>query len=149
VSALDVEQVQATLGDILAKVGSGVRFLALACALAASLVLLGALSTSRYQRTREAALLRTLGARRRQVTGVLLTEYAALGTVSAASGLLLAAGAASWIVGTTMDLSHRLDVGVLLQVWLGVTGLTVAMGFLMSLPVLRRPPLPVLREIAE
>jgi putative ABC transport system permease protein len=149
VSALDVDQLQATLGSILGKVGSGVRFLALACALAGSLVLLGALSTSRYQRTREAALLRTLGARRRQVTGVLLTEYAALGTVSALAGLLLSAGAASWIVRATMDLSYDVDFAVLAQVWVGITALTVAMGFLMSLPVLRRPPLPVLREISE
>jgi putative ABC transport system permease protein len=149
VSALDVEQIQATLGAILGKVDAGIRFLALACALAGALVLLGALSTSRYQRTREAALLRTLGARRRQVTGVLLTEYAALGTVAALAGLLLSAGAASWIVRATMDLRYQLDVGTLLQVWLGVTALTVGTGFLTSLPVLRRPPLPVLREIAE
>ena len=149
VSALDVDQVQATLASILGKVGNGVRLLALACALAGTLVLVGALSTSRYQRTREAALLRTLGARRRQVTGVLLTEYAALGTVSALAGLLLAGGAASWIVGTTLDLTFSLDVRSLVIVWAGVTTLTVGMGFLMSLPVLRRPPLPVLREIAE
>jgi putative ABC transport system permease protein len=149
VSALDVEQVQATIASILGKVGSGIRFLALACAVAGTFVLVGALSTSRYQRTREAALLRTLGARRRQVTGVLLTEYAALGTVSALAGLLLAGGAAAWVVGATMELPFSLDVGSLLMVWLGVTALTVGMGFLMSLPVLRRPPLPVLREIAE
>jgi putative ABC transport system permease protein len=149
VSALDVEQVQATIAQVLGKVGSGIRFLALACAAAGTFVLVGALSTSRYQRTREAALLRTLGARRRQVTGVLLTEYAALGTVSALAGLLLAGGAAAWVVGATMELPFSLDVGSLLIVWLGVTALTVGMGFLMSLPVLRRPPLPVLREIAE
>jgi putative ABC transport system permease protein len=149
VSALDVDQVQATLASILGKVGSGVRLLAIACALAGTLVLVGALSTSRYQRTREAALLRTLGARRRQVTGVLLTEYAMLGTVSALAGLLLAGAAAAWIVGATLDLRFTLDVRSLAAVWAGVTLLTVGMGFLMSLPVLRRPPLPVLREIAE
>jgi putative ABC transport system permease protein len=149
VSALDVDQVQATIASILGKIGSGVRLLALACALAGTLVLVGALSTSRYQRTREAALLRTLGARRRQVTGVLLTEYAALGTVSALAGLLLAGGAAAWIVGATLDLGFTLHLPSLAAVWAGVTALTVGMGFLMSLPVLRRPPLPVLREIAE
>jgi putative ABC transport system permease protein len=149
VSALDVDQVQATLASILGKVGSGVRLLALACALAGTLVLVGALSTSRYQRTREAALLRTLGARRGQVTGVLLTEYAALGTVAALAGLILAGAASAWIVAATLELGFSLDVGALIAVWLGVTALTVAMGFLMSLPVLRRPPLPVLREIAE
>jgi putative ABC transport system permease protein len=112
-------------------------------------VLLGALSTSRHQRTREAALLRTLGARRRQVTGVLLAEYAALGTVAALAGLLLASGASAWIVESTLGLGFVLQPGSLLGVWLGVSALTVGVGFLMSLPVLRRPPLPVLREVAE
>jgi putative ABC transport system permease protein len=149
VSSLDVDQVQETLASILGKVSTGVRFLALASALAGGLVLLGALSTSRHQRTREAALLRTLGARRRQVTGVLLAEYTALGTVAALAGLLLAGAAAAWIVEATLGLGFTLQPASLIGVWLGVSALSVGMGFLMSLPVLRRPPLPVLREVAE
>jgi putative ABC transport system permease protein len=149
VSSLDVDQVQETLASILGKVSAGVRFLAAACALAGSLVLLGALSTSRHQRTREAALLRTLGARRRQVSGVLLAEYAALGTVAALAGLLLASGAAAWIVESTLGLRFALQPSSLLGVWLGVSAITVGMGFVLSLPVLRRPPLPVLREFTE
>jgi putative ABC transport system permease protein len=149
VSSLDVDQVQETLASILGKVSAGVRLLALACALAGSLVLLGALSTSRHQRTRESALLRTLGARRGQVTGVLLAEYAALGTVAALAGLMLAGGAAAWIVEATLGLGFDLQPASLFGVWLGVSALTVGVGFLTSLPVLRRPPLPVLREVAE
>jgi len=149
VSALDVDQVQATLSTILGTVGSGVRFLALALALAGTLVLIGALSTSRHQRTREAALLRTLGAKRRQVTGVLLTEYAALGTVAALAGLLLAGTAAAWISSATLGLGFTLDLGSLAVVWLGVTSITVGMGFLLSRPALRLPPLAVLREVSE
>jgi putative ABC transport system permease protein len=149
VSSLDVDQVQETLASILGKVSTGVRFLALACALAGALVLLGALSTSRHQRTREAALLRTLGARRRQVTGVLLAEYTALGTVAALAGLLLAGAAAAWIVEATLGLGFTLQPASLIAVWVGVSALTVGVGFLTSLPVLRRPPLPVLREVAE
>jgi putative ABC transport system permease protein len=80
---------------------------------------------------------------------VLLTEYAALGTVAALAGLVLAAAASAGVVAGTLDLRFSLDVPALLGVWAGVTGLTVGMGFLMSLPVLRRPPLAVLREIAE
>ena len=149
VSVLDVERVQEALGAILGKVDRAVRFLAGACALAGLLVLVGALSTSRYQRVREGALLRTLGAQRRHVAGMLLTEYAALGTVATLAGLLLAVGASAWVVAETLDLDYAVDLPSLLQVWMGVTALTVGMGGLASRPVLRRPPLQVLRETAE
>src|SRR5690606_31144283 len=131
---------QETLGRILGQVGAGVRFLALACALAGGLVLVGALSTSRHQRTREAALLRTLGARRGQVRGVLLTEYVALGTVSALAGLVLAAGAAAWITTAVLELDYTPDPASLATVWVVVTALTVGAGVLLSRPAITRPP---------
>ena len=58
------------------------------------MVLIGALATSRFQRVREAALLKTLGATRRQVIRIMVTEYAALGLLAAvvATGLATLGG---------------------------------------------------------
>lgn len=148
-SALDVTRVQEAVEGILGKVDQAVRFLALFSALAGLLVLAGSLATSRYQRMREGALLKTLGARRAQVGWILFTEYAVLGALSALTGLALATGA-GWLVSSRLfevDFAPSpLAVG---SVWLGVTVLTVTMGLLGSRAVLRRPPLPVLREVAE
>jgi predicted lysophospholipase L1 biosynthesis ABC-type transport system permease subunit len=83
------------------------------------------------------------------VLTVLLTEYVALGTVAAAAGLILAAVAGALIGTRVLGLPHTLDAGSLVRVWVGVTTRPVVTGVLMSIPALRSPPLPVLREIAE
>ena len=47
---------------------------------------MGVLSASRFQRMRESALLKTLGAQRSQVLRVLLAEYMALGSLAGLAG---------------------------------------------------------------
>lgn len=147
VSALDVARVQEALDSILGQVTGAIRFLALACTVAGLLVLAGALATSRHQRTREVALLKTLGARRRVVLGVLATEYAALGSVSAVAGLALAGVAAGFVVRGLLGLPYEVDVASLAAVWVAVATLTVGSGLAASRGVLGRPPLPVLRDV--
>jgi len=56
--------------------------------------LVGAVAASRFQRVREAVLLRTLGATRGQLLRILLAEYASLGVLAAATAILLSAAAA-------------------------------------------------------
>jgi putative ABC transport system permease protein len=145
VSVLDVTRVQETLSSILGRVGRAMRFLAGFAALAGALVLVGAVASSRHQRQAEGALLKTLGARRTQVLAVLLTEYAALGTLAAATGLLLSTLASSALVRLVFDFEFDPAVVSLVLVWAGVTALTIATGAVGSRDLLRRPPLPVLR----
>jgi putative ABC transport system permease protein len=79
VSTLDLAQVQRSIESVLDKVLLAVRFMALFSLAAGAVVLAGAVAASRYQRVREGALLRTLGARRPQLVRILLAEYAVLG----------------------------------------------------------------------
>jgi putative ABC transport system permease protein len=145
VSVLDVTRVQETLEEILGKVARAIRFLAGFAAFAGALVLAGAVASSRHQRQREGALLKTLGARRRQILAVLLTEYAALGSLAAATGLILSTIAAAGLVRFVFDFPFDPAPGVLLAVWGGITLLTLATGAVGSRELLRRPPLPILR----
>ncbi len=149
VSALDFSRVRAAIDAVLGRVRQAVTFLGLFSGLAGVLVLLGALATSRVQRVREGALLRTLGARRRQVLVVLLSEYLALGTLATTSGLVLAWVAAAVVVPRAFGLRFTTHLGLLGLVWLLVTGVTVAVGLLGSRGLLRRTPLAVLREVPE
>jgi putative ABC transport system permease protein len=149
VSALDFSRVQEAIDEILSRVRQAVAFLGLFSALAGVLVLLGALATSRVQRMREGALLKTLGARRRQVLVVLLSEYVALGTLATAAGLGLACLASAILVPHVFDISYTLHPAPLAAVWLGVVGLTVVVGLAGSRGLLRKPPLAVLREVPE
>lgn len=149
VSALDFSRVQEAIDTVLARVRQAVGFLGAFTALAGVLVLIGALATSRAQRLREGALLKTLGANRKQVLSVLLAEYVALGTVATASGLLLAVIGSAIVVPGVFEIDYSPRMGPLASIWIAVVSLTVLVGLASSRDLLRRPPLPVLREAPE
>ncbi|MHA7262911.1 ABC transporter permease [Arthrobacter sp. TMN-37] len=73
----------------------------------AGLVISNTFSVLVAQRTRELALLRTLGAERRQVRASVLIEAAVVGLVSSVLGVLLAVGVMAALVG----LARRTDFG--------------------------------------
>ena len=149
VSAVDFSRVQEAVDAILSRVRQAVAFLGGFSAIAGVLVLVGALATSRSQRMREGALLKTLGARRRQVLAVLFAEYLALGTLATATGLALALVASAIVVPRVFQMDYRIHWAPVAAIWLAVTSLTVVVGLLGSRGLLRRPPLPVLREVPE
>ncbi|HEY8197804.1 MAG TPA: FtsX-like permease family protein, partial [Gemmatimonadales bacterium] len=82
VSTLDLSLLQEALERLVERVALAIRFMALFSLGVGVLVLVGALATSRFQRVREGALLRTLGATRGQVFRVVLAEYLSLGLLA-------------------------------------------------------------------
>jgi putative ABC transport system permease protein len=149
ISSVDLTRVQEAIGRVLDRVNQALRFLGLFTAAAGVIVLAGALGTSRWQRMRESALLRTLGARRGQVRTVLLAEYVALGTLASVTGLVLSVIAAAALSREVFEVPYLPDFGSLAALWAGVTLLTVIVGLTGSGGLLRRPPLPVLRRASE
>jgi putative ABC transport system permease protein len=149
VSVLDFSRVQEAIDAVLSRVRQAVGFLGAFSALAGVLVLIGTLATSRAQRIREGALLKTLGARRGQLLAVLFSEYLALGSLATASGLVLAWIASALIVPQLFELDYAIRVLPLVGIWVGVGGLTVLVGLAGSRGLLSRPPLAVLREAPE
>jgi putative ABC transport system permease protein len=149
VSALDLTLVQQTLDGVVGRVSLAIRFMALFSIGSGLVILIGALTASRFQRIREAVLLKTLGASGRQVRQILLTEYCAWGSLAALAGVLLA-GAAGWALVTQLfELEFRLPALPLVAVWGGVCVLTAVVGFANSAEVLRGTPLRALREMSE
>jgi putative ABC transport system permease protein len=149
VSALDFSRVQEAIDAVLSRVRQAVAFLGTFSALAGVIVLLGALATSRMQRLREGALLKTLGARKNQVLTVLFAEYLALGSIATAAGLVLAVAGSAIVVPWLFELDYRVRMTSLSLIWLVVVTLTVVVGLLGSRDLIRRPPLPVLRDAPE
>jgi putative ABC transport system permease protein len=145
VTSIDLTSIQQTIERIVASVVLAIRFMALLSLATGLVVLIGALATSRYQRMREAALLKTLGATRSQVVRVMVTEYAALGLLAAvvATGLSTAGGwaLARWV----FKVPFTVPWSAFAVLALTMIGLTVATGLWNSLDVFRRPPLEVLR----
>ena len=148
VSVLDLSRLQEAIDTILGRANRVVRFLGAFSTMAGVLVLIGALATSRYQRMRECALLRTLGAGRAVVVRILAVEYVALGSLATIAGLGLAVAAAWLIVALVFEVPFALSPARIGVVWLLITALTLGVGLLGSRGVLRRSPLAVLRDVA-
>jgi putative ABC transport system permease protein len=145
VTSLDLSSLQTTLERLIDRVVLAIRFMALFTLGTGTLVLVGALATSRFQRVREGALLRTLGATRAQLFRIVLSEYLSLGALAAVVSLVLA-GIAGWALARyVFDGSFTLPLVPLAGLGAAVVGLTVVVGLANSGEVLRRPPLEVLR----
>jgi putative ABC transport system permease protein len=145
VSTLDLAQVSRALETIVDRVALAIRFMALFSLGAGVVVLVGAVAASRSQRVREGALLRTIGASRRQLLRILFAEYASLGLIASATALVLAAGASYGLVRLTFDTRFSLPLGALALLGVLVVVLTVVVGLFGSTEVFRRAPLEVLR----
>ena len=97
ISVLDLSRLQEAIDTILERANQAVRFLGVFSTIAGLLVLMGSLATSRYQRMRECALLKTLGAQKGVVLKILMVEYIAIGSLATIAGLVLAV-AAGWLI---------------------------------------------------
>ena len=146
VSVIDLTLVLQTVDAILGKISFVIRFMAMFTVLTGLLVLMSALAAGRYQRIQESVLLRTLGASRRQILGILLVEYAALGFLAALTGILLAAVAAWALTTFVFHVPFLLEWASVVVPLLLVPAITVAVGFLMSLGILSQSPLSILRN---
>lgn len=145
VTSIDLTSIQQTIEKIIASVALAIRFMALFSLATGLVVLIGALATSRFQRVREAALLKTLGATRRQVIRVMVTEYLALGALAAvvATGLATIGGwgLTRWVFKVPFTVPWT-AFGVLAMVLLSLTVLT---GLWTSTALFRQSALEVLR----
>ena len=149
VSVADLGLLQQALESVIDKVTMGIRFMALFSIGSGIIVLLGAIATSRFHRIREGVLLKTLGASKRQIGQILFTEYFALGSLAGLTGILLA-GIAGWgLVRFLFDLNFHFPTAHFAVLWLGVVALTTGIGLANGRDVLKKPPLAVIRELAE
>ncbi len=145
VTTLDLTLLQETLERLIGRVALAIRFMALFTLATGGIVLVGALATSRFQRIREGALLRTLGATRGQLFRIVLAEYLALGLMAALTAAALSAVAAWALARWLFEGRFALPGMPLAGLALGVVLLTVLVGLLNSREVIRRTPLEVLR----
>jgi putative ABC transport system permease protein len=145
VSAIDVRDVVASIQRVVRHVTlaiSVVGGVALACGL---LILIGSVAMTKFQRLREVALLKTLGATGRTIAAMLLIEYGVLGLLA---GIIGATGALalSYVFTTrVLEIPWHPQPGLLLAGVVLTVAVVAAVGVLASLDVLRRKPLAVLR----
>jgi putative ABC transport system permease protein len=149
VTLVNVRQVLEKISAVFRRLGLGVRFLGGFTAVAGLAILFGAVAASAVRRSREVALLKTLGFTRRGVALLFAVEHGLTGT---AAGLLGVAGAAlltRQVVTRQMELDWHLFPGTLAAA-LGIAiVLTLVAGLGASTRALRQRPIEALREERE
>ncbi len=146
VSSIDLSLIQRTIGKILDRVTVAVRFLALFSLAMAVPVMISAVAGARRERVREGVLLKTLGATRAQVARIMLAEYAALGLLGSATGLVLAYAAGWAITRYVFDTAFVPAVSPSLGIAALMIALTVTIGFLAGREVFRETAMAALRS---
>jgi len=145
VTSVDLTLVQQAVEGLVDRVALAIRFMALFTLVTGAVVLVGAVTTSRAQREREGALLKTLGASRRQVLRIVAAEYASVGLLASGAAMLLACAAGWAIQRFVFEQPFRIPTLSLSLLAAFVAVACVAIGVGNSLGVVRKTPLEVLR----
>jgi len=146
-SLVDVDDLLARIRQIVDRVGGAVRWILGFSLLAGALVLAASLAASAAERRHEAALLRTLGARRAQLRVAAACEFALLGLIAGLTAALGSAGAGLWLGRSVF----RID-GFVPPAWplalgaLGCAFVVMLLGLAGTRKVTRTSPMRLLRE---
>jgi len=146
VSSIDLSLLTETIGKIVARVSTAVRFMALFSVIMGIPVLFSAVSSTRRERIRESVLLKTLGATRAQIMRILLTEYALLGILGSLTGLVLAL-AGSWaLVHFVFDVKYTPQFGPAIAITAVMMVIAISIGAIAGRDVFKETAMTALRE---
>jgi len=146
VSVLDLRQMFSIVENILDKISWVINFMAFFSIFTGIIVLIGSVRTSKYQRIKESVLLRTLGAKSKQILRITALEYLYLGILGSLAGILLSL-ISSQLLATLMFNEPFVPSLVPFLVFLpGITSLVLLIGLSNIKSVLQSPPLEVLRK---
>jgi len=146
VSAIDVGQIVGTIREFLDRVTFVIQFIGLFSIITGLIVLAGSAATSRFQRIRESVLLRTLGAKQRQVVRIQIIEYAFLGILAAFIGLFLSVGATALIGYFYFDIEFVPNFAILGTEVVLLIALVLLIGLMNTRGIHSKPPLEILRQ---
>jgi putative ABC transport system permease protein len=145
VSVIDLREVLETIRGVINGVTLGVTVVGALVLLSGVLILIGAVSMTKFRRVYEAAILKALGASSRLIATMLLLEYGVLGVIAGTIGSV-GAIALSWAIAR-----YALDIPWSATPLLTTGGIVAtavcvgAIGVLASVDVLRHKPLATLR----
>jgi putative ABC transport system permease protein len=145
ISIVDLRDILDDLARVVDRVSLAISVVGSVALLSGGLILLGSVAMTKYQRSYETAIFRTLGASRRRVAVMMVLEYGTLGAIAGAIGALGAQVLTFLLSERVLEIPFRPDVltpaGAILAAALAV-GLV---GVVVTLDVLRHKPLSILR----
>ncbi len=145
VTTIDGREILAKIQSVVDNAVLGISIVGGVALFSGTLILIGAVAMTKFQRVYEAAILRTLGASTGLLTATLALEYCALGLLA---GIIGAAGALGLSWGVTrhvLDIPWRPAPGLLAAGAVLTMVLVGMVGIVASADVLRKKPLATLR----
>ena len=145
IAVIDAREVLDTIRALVSNVTLAVSVVGGLVLASGILILVGAVSMTKFRRVYEAAILKTLGASSRLIVAMLLLEYGVLGAIAGTVGAV-GAIALSWgVAGYALDMPWEPTPAVTVVGVVATSLLVATVGVLTSLDVLRHKPLATLR----
>ncbi|MGO8720041.1 MAG: ABC transporter permease [Acidobacteriaceae bacterium] len=145
VTVINMADVREVVRKVVDQIAMILRFVAGFVLLAGGIILASSVTATRFQRVREVAILKSLGALRRQVIGMLSIEFLMLGGIAGVAGVACAL-LLSKVLLHKLDVSFHPNWGTSIAAMIAAAVLASATGWLASYRILLQKPLDVLRE---
>ncbi len=146
VTAIQIGDVLANVARLLGQLAWVIQGMAFLSIISGAAVMVAALSSTRYRRLYEAAVLKVVGGTRRLLVQSFAVEFAMVGTLAGGIGVGLAS-ALSWaILRFFLELPWIWQPAVMSWGLVATVGLAMVVGFFSTYRVLGKPPLAVLRR---
>jgi putative ABC transport system permease protein len=145
ISVIDVTDIVASIRRIVNNITLAVSFLGGFVFLSGALILIGSIAMTKFQRIYEAAVLKTLGARRKTLLLILLAEYGLLGLVAGIIGSGAAVGLSYATSRYVFDIEWSFTPEINLTGIAITVAMVIAVGAASTIDVLSRKPLGILR----
>ncbi len=145
VTVINVADVLEIVRKVVDQIALIIRFLAAFAMLSGGIILASSVTATRFQRVREVAILKSLGALRKQIVSMLSIEFFMLGAIAGAAGVVFAL-ALSAILLHKLDVSFHPNLPISIAAMIATAILASATGWLACWSILQQKPLEVLRE---
>jgi putative ABC transport system permease protein len=146
VTGIRVEDVLAAVAALLDQVAAALAATGSLTLIAGALVLVGAVAATQRRRTREAVILKVLGATRRQIRAAWMVEFGALGLAAGLIAALTGTLASFGVVRYIMDIDWVFLPGTLAGTLFASLAMMLAFGYVGTATALRAKAAPMLRN---
>jgi putative ABC transport system permease protein len=145
VTVINIADVLDRIETVVHQITFVVRFLAGFSIFAGLMILASSIASTRFRRTREAVVLKTLGATRGRIVRIFSVEFSVLGLLAGAVGVVFA-NVLTRVLVIKLEVPWHFDFNASLVALFGTAVLATATGWLASYRILGLRPLEVLRE---
>jgi putative ABC transport system permease protein len=145
VTVINIAEILDRIQEVVDQIAVVVRFISAFSILAGAVILASSVAGTRFRRTREVVIFKTLGATRSSIVRMFSAEFLILGAVAGLMGSLLAAAFSAVLLDQFFDAEFRFEPLATLVAIVLSSGIAAASGWIASFRILGHKPLEILR----